>query len=67
MDHDLMWSNDFEGEAFLEISKLPGIPNDTNNENRSFDELRQIEISLTHPKGPEKNTNSRISNKFFLF
>ncbi len=40
-----MWSNDFEGEAFLEISKLPGIPNDTNNENRSFDELRQIEIS----------------------
>ncbi len=67
MDHDLMWSNDFEGEAFLEISKLPGIPNDTNNENRSFDELRQIEISLTHPKGPEKNTNLRILNKFFLF
>ncbi len=51
MDHDLMWSNDFEGEAFLEISKLSGIPNDVTNEIRSFDELRQIEIPLTHPKG----------------
>jgi len=50
MDHDLMWSNDFEGEAFLEISKLSGIPNDSNSDNRPLDELKQIELSLTHPK-----------------
>ncbi len=54
MDHDLMWSNDFEGEAFLEISKLSGIPNDSNNDNRPLDDLKQIEISLTHPKGSKK-------------
>jgi hypothetical protein len=48
MDHDLMWSNDFEGEAFLEISKVIGI--------RTVDELRQIELALTHPKGQEKET-----------
>jgi hypothetical protein len=47
MDHDLMWSNDFEGEAFLEISKITGIYND----NRASDELKQIELALTHPKG----------------
>ena len=51
MDHDLMWSNDFEGEAFLEISKLPGIPNESMNDSRPLDELKQIELSLTHPKG----------------
>lgn len=62
-----MWSNDFEGEAFLEISKLPGIPNDTNNENRSLDELRQIEISLTHPKGSKKNWKKFKEKKFFVF
>jgi hypothetical protein len=54
MDHDLMWSNDFEGEAFLEISKLSGIPNESTNDNRPLDELKQIELSLTHPKGLKK-------------
>lgn len=51
MDHDLMWSNDFEGEAFLEISKLHGIPHDLNIDNRSLEELKKFELSLTHPKG----------------
>ncbi|UJR07768.1 hypothetical protein I4U23_012051 [Adineta vaga] len=46
MDHDLMWSNDFEGEAFLEISKITGL----NHDNRVIDELKQIELALTHPK-----------------
>ncbi|CAF1576139.1 unnamed protein product [Adineta ricciae] len=50
MDHDLMWSNDFEGEAFLDMSKVIGIPNESNSENRPLDELRQIELALTHPK-----------------
>jgi hypothetical protein len=65
MDHDLMWSNDFEGEAFLEISKLSGITNDSNNDNRSFDELKQIEISLTHPKSLKKISKKIIF--WFLF
>ena len=46
-----MWSNDFEGEAFLEIAKLPGIPHESAHDNRPFDELKQIELPLTHPKG----------------
>lgn len=45
-----MWSNDFEGEAFLDMSKVIGIPNESNSENRPLDELRQIELALTHPK-----------------
>jgi hypothetical protein len=64
MDHDLMWSNDFEGEAFLEISKLAGIPNDSNNDNRPLDELKQIEIPLTHPKGSKE---IRISKKIYFY
>ncbi|UJR38386.1 hypothetical protein I4U23_031055 [Adineta vaga] len=51
MDHDLMWSNDFEGEAFLDMSKVFGIPHESNSENRPLDELKQIELALTHPKG----------------
>jgi hypothetical protein len=50
MDHDLMWSNDFEGEAFLEIGKITGI----NHDNRALDELKQIELALTHPKGKKE-------------
>ena len=46
-----MWQNDFEGEAFLEIWKITGI----NNDNRVLDELKQIELALTHPKGQKKN------------
>lgn len=45
MDHDLVWSNDFEGEAFLQINKLPGVDPEATNE------LKQIELALTHPKG----------------
>ena len=58
MDHDLMWSNDFEGEAFLEISKLSGIPNELNNDARSLEDLKQIELSLTHPKGRSRKRMS---------
>lgn len=50
MDHDLMWSNDFEGEAFLEISKLAGIPHENSSDARPLDELKQFELALTHPK-----------------
>jgi hypothetical protein len=59
MDHDLMWSNDFEGEAFLEISKVTGV----NHENRAADELKPIELALTHPKGEKKR---KILEFFYL-
>ena len=61
-----MWSNDFEGEAFLEILKLSGISNDSNNEIRSLEELKQIEISLTHPKGSNKEYCIHFLDLFFL-
>jgi hypothetical protein len=67
MDHDLMWSNDFEGEAFLEISKLSGIPNDSFNDNRSLDELKQTELCLTHPKGLNKQKKKEFLNKFIFY
>lgn len=67
MDHDLMWSNDFEGEAFLEISKLAGIPNETNNDNRPLDELKQIELSLTHPKSLIKNETNILKFNLIIF
>lgn len=51
MDHDLMWSNDFEGEAFLELSKLSGINSEINQDHRAFEELKLFELALTHPKG----------------
>ena len=60
MDHDLMWSNDFEGEAFLEISKVTGI----NNDNRAFDEFKQIELPLTHPKGSEEVKKKILHSDF---
>ncbi|CAF1261716.1 unnamed protein product, partial [Didymodactylos carnosus] len=48
MDHDLMWTNDFEGEAFLEIANLPGVNSELGD--RGFEDLKDIEIPLTHPK-----------------
>ncbi|CAF0764647.1 unnamed protein product [Didymodactylos carnosus] len=48
MDHDLMWSNDFEGEAFMEIANLPGVKSELGD--RGFEDLKEIEIPLTHPK-----------------
>lgn len=58
-----MWSNDFEGEAFLEISKLPGVQPDSNPENRNFEELKLIDLALTHPKG---KTEENVSTRRFL-
>lgn len=72
MDHDLVWSNDFEGEAFLEINKLSGISVEQSNENRTVDELKVFELALTHPKAVqsrimdvlEYRTNDKIAMEF---
>jgi hypothetical protein len=62
MDHDLMWSNDFEGEAFLDIGKLCGVHVDTLHESRTSDELKPIELTLTHPKG-RRLVRARVSTR----
>ena len=48
MDHDIMWSNDFEGEAFIELSQVPGVKSELGD---SLADLVPIELYLTHPKG----------------
>ena len=53
MDHDLMWSNDFEGEAFIELCTVPGVRahenNDTTN-SEAYNNLKYTELFLIHPK-----------------
>lgn len=49
MDHDLVWSNDFEGEAFLELQSLPGVRNDLGE--GGYKDLKYIELFLIRPKG----------------
>ena len=48
MDHDLMWTNDFEGEAFLELVSLPGTRSDMDSE--AYNSLKYSELFLIHPK-----------------
>lgn len=47
MDHDLVWTNDFEGEAFYELSAVPGVRSDAVD---GFNNLKFIELSLIQPK-----------------
>jgi hypothetical protein len=47
MDHDLVWSNDFEGEAFLELSSLPGVK--TNLTDAEIISLKYTELKLINP------------------
>ena len=47
MDHDLLLSNDFAGEAFLALSDIPGI---SGEEISGFSALTPISLTLTHPK-----------------
>ncbi len=48
MDHDLVWSNDFEGEAFLELYSVPGIRNELGD--CGYKDLKYIELNLIRPK-----------------
>lgn len=52
MDHDLVWSNDFEGEAFLELQSLPGVRNDLGE--GGYKDLKYTELFLIRPKGMAK-------------
>ena len=48
MDHDLVFSNDFEGEAFLDITALPGVRGDLGE--GGYKDLKYTELSLIRPK-----------------
>ena len=48
MDHDLVWSNDFEGEAFLELANVPGIRSDLGD--GGYKDLKFVELILIQPK-----------------
>ncbi len=49
MDHDLVWTNDFEGEAFLDLYSLPGIRTDLGE--GGYKDLKYVELNLIRPKG----------------
>ena len=49
MDHDLLsWSNDFEGEGFLELAVLPGVKGDIGE--GAYKNLKYTELNLIQPK-----------------
>ena len=48
MDHDIVWTNDFEGEAFLELSTLPGVRGDLGE--GGYKDLKYTELFLIRPK-----------------
>ena len=70
MDHDLMWSNDFEGEAFLDISTIPGVCGELSD---GCNDLKHAELFLIHPKGNPDMANDKLfmysqqMNDMFLF
>jgi len=57
MDHDLVWTNDFEGEAFLELNNLPGVRGDRGE--HGYKNLKYVELPLIRPKS--------LFNCFYFF
>lgn len=49
MDHDLVWANDFEGEAFIELNSVPRLKGESGEVN--YKDLKYLEIMLIRPKG----------------
>ncbi|RNA33758.1 BAI1-associated 3 [Brachionus plicatilis] len=48
MDHDIVWTNDFEGEAFLELNSVPRLKGESGDIN--YKELKYSELMLIRPK-----------------
>ncbi|XP_049958589.1 BAI1-associated protein 3 [Schistocerca serialis cubense] len=55
MDHDVLTSNDFAGEAFLALGNIPGVA-DNNTSIDNFHGLKQVDLNLMH----QKNKNHPI-------
>ncbi|XP_064617037.1 BAI1-associated protein 3-like [Liolophura sinensis] len=50
MDHDIMFQNDFAGEAFLSLREIPGVDGE---EVTGYDALHEIQLPLAQPKHKE--------------
>ncbi len=57
MDHDFLLSNDFAGEALLDLADVPGFPS-----SNSPSTLRQFNLVLMHPSEKGAQSNVRQSN-----
>lgn len=49
MDHDFVWTNDFEGEAFLDMMTVPRLKGESGEIN--YKDLKYSELFLIRPKG----------------
>ena len=47
MDHDLLTSNDFAGEAFLPLCDIPGVSGEAVS---GFSALTPLCLTITHPR-----------------
>ena len=66
MDHDLLsWSNDFEGEVFLELSTLPGVKGDIGE--GAYKNLKYTELNLIQPKGKFNCSEAAFLNVLFIY
>jgi hypothetical protein len=55
MDHDLVFSNDFEGEAFLDLNTIPGLRGDLATKgDGGYKDLKYTELCLIRPKSKNK-------------
>jgi BAI1-associated protein 3 len=52
MDHDLMWTNDFEGEAFVSLSSVVEVDGELSD--FAYRDLECIELALIQPKRMNK-------------
>ncbi|VDK43292.1 unnamed protein product [Anisakis simplex] len=57
MDHDFLRSNDFAGEAFLDLAEVPGIGTAAGSA------LRQFNLILIHPSKREKPSTAVLSSR----
>uniref|UniRef100_F1L4N1 BAI1-associated protein 3 n=1 Tax=Ascaris suum TaxID=6253 RepID=F1L4N1_ASCSU len=57
MDHDFLRSNDFAGEAFLDLAEVPGIGTAAGSA------LRQFNLILIHPSKKEKASTAVLSSR----
>jgi len=53
MDHDVLTSNDFAGEAFLSLYNIPGV-DDNNTSIDNFHGLKTVDLCLMHQKNRSK-------------
>jgi BAI1-associated protein 3 len=49
MDHDVLTSNDFAGEAFLSLHNIPGV-DDNNTSIDNFHGLKTVDLCLMHQR-----------------